>query len=185
MRMKGTELLGKLETRLKSQMERVVAVCEGLSDDDFGAESEPGVWGIGQILAHLNMATEAYLPLMGASISRGVDDKGDPIKHSTLAGLMLKGMHRPGIPVPGSMVPSGSRSRKDLETWTENSDRVLQLMDQAKGKDLVTNRFKNPFFQIGKFNLADGFAIIVEHNERHIRQMEERIEKIRGLAASV
>jgi hypothetical protein len=57
----------------------------------------------------------------------------------------------------------------------------LQLFEQAKGKDLVANKFKNPFLPIGKFNLADGFEIIVEHNERHVRQMEERIEKIRAL----
>jgi hypothetical protein len=179
--MTGTQYLEGLEARLRGQIERVKSVADGLSDEQMAQESEKGVWGIGQILAHLNVATEGYIPSMGAAISRGEADSGVEPKHTFVAGFLLGGMHRPGIPVPGSMVPTGQRSKKDLQIWLDNCDRVLQLFEQAKGKDLVANKFKNPFLPIGKFNLADGFEIIVEHNERHVRQMEERIEKIRAL----
>jgi len=176
--MNATQFLEGLEGRLRGQIDRVKRIADGLSDEEIAREAEPGVWGIGQILAHLNMATESYIPAMGAVISRGVADSGGEPKHTFIAGFLLGGMHRPGIPVPGSMVPKGTTSKLDLEKWVDNSERVLQLFEQAKGKDLVANKFKNPIVPIVNFNLADGFEIIVEHNERHVRQIEERAVKM-------
>ncbi|MFM9874571.1 MAG: DinB family protein [Fimbriimonadaceae bacterium] len=178
--MKCEEFLENFEGRFKDQIERVKKVTEGLTDEDYGKEAEPGVWGIGHILGHLNISTESYISPMEAAISGGANDSGGEAKHTFFAGLIIGGMHRPNIPVPGSMMPSGTRSRADLEKWLEITDKVLRLFEQAKGKDLVANQFKNPFLPIGRFNLMDGFEIIVEHTERHVRQMEERIGKIRG-----
>ncbi len=178
--MKSAQYLDDLESRLRAQIERLKPIVDGLSDEEMAREAEPGVWGVGQILAHLNLATDDYIPAMGATISRGVEDKGGEPKHTFLAGFILKGMYKPGVPVPSSMIPRDVCSRADWDRWKDNSERILQLFAQAKGKDLVANKFKHPLLPIFSFNLADAFEIIVEHNERHIRQIEERIGKIKA-----
>lgn len=178
--MKAGEFLDKCQTRLTNQVERVKAATDGLSDDELSQQPEPKMLGVGQILEHLNMATEPYLRVMGAVISRGVDDRGGDVRGTFFGKTVAKAAGPDGnAPMPSSMKPGTTQTGAVVDQWLDLQVRLDQLIDQAQGKDLVENTFNNPFVGLLKFNLYDGFNIMIEHNERHIRQIEERVGKIR------
>lgn len=179
--MKGAEFLDKQKLRLSEQVDRVKKVTEGLSDAELSKQPEPGVLGVGQVLEHLNLSTEPYLRVMGAAISRGVDDTGGEVRGTFFGKAVAKAAGPDGnAPMPGSMKPGTTQTRAVVDQWLDLQVRLDQLIDQAQGKDLVENTFKNPFVGLLKFNLYDGFNIMIEHNERHIRQIEERVGKVRA-----
>lgn len=176
------EALANFEKRMVDQIERMRKATNGLSDEQLRAQPEPGVWGVGQVIEHLNMATGPYLTVMDRAIRGALGDGSGLLKLTFLGRLIAKAAGPDGnAPAPKAMSPGANQTGEDVAEWFRQADRVLELLSAARGKELVKTKFKNPFVSVISMNLCDGFTIIVEHNERHIRQIEERLPKVVGV----
>ncbi|MBA4293362.1 hypothetical protein C0431_10380 [bacterium] len=176
------EALANFEKRVADQIERMRKATDGLTDGQLRAQPEPGVWGVGQVIEHLNLATGPYLTVMDRAIRDASGDGTGLLKLTFLGRLIAKAAGPDGnAPAPKAMSPEANQTSEDVAEWFRQADRVLELLLAARGKNLVRTKFKNPFLSVISMNLCDGFTIIVEHNERHIRQIEERLPKVVGV----
>ncbi len=175
------EALANFEKRVADQIERMRKATDGLTDGQLRAQPEPGVWGVGQVIEHLNLATGPYLTVMDRAIRDASGDGTGLLKLTFLGRLIAKAAGPDGnAPAPKAMSPEANQTSEDVAEWFRQADRVLELLLAARGKNLVRTKFKNPFLSVISMNLCDGFTIVVEHNERHIRQIEERLPKVVG-----
>lgn len=173
------EVLANYEERLVGQIARMKSVTEGMTDEQLRAAPEPGVWGVGQVIGHLNMATGPYLDVLDQTIQKASADLGGMLKFTWFGKLIVKAAGPDGnAPAPKNMSPEANQTQADVMEWMSQAERLRGLIQAAKGKDLVRTKFKNPFVSVLGMNLYDGFTLLIEHNERHIRQIEERAPKV-------
>jgi hypothetical protein len=108
--------------------------------------------------------------------------RGNPeVKHTWLGGLIVKMAGPDGnAPAPKPVRPANRvNSAASIEKWKTRQAQFCELAASAMETDLMSARFKNPFIPIFQMNVYDAFRIIVEHTERHVRQIEERAKTLR------
>lgn len=177
------ELLAKAQTEAARAKDRVVQALEGLDEATFNKRSPNGQWGAGQIIEHLRVSNDPYLVIIDEALKSAPRAEGDPaVKHSFVGGAILKAAGPGGnASVPKAFLPGGGPfPMSTLERWKEQQDQIADFARRAEGVDLSRTKVRNPVFKVFPMNLADCFAILVDHTERHVRQIEERIPKIRG-----
>lgn len=73
-----------------------------------------------------------------------------------------------------SMVPDPVLEEGDvLERFRANQNRLVMLLEGARGADLGKIRFGSPFAAIVRLSLGTGLALLLAHNRRHIWLIRE------------
>lgn len=146
---------------------------------DPGALARPAPgssWTPGQIVAHLNLTDEPYLPRIRAATERA--PQGDlPVRATFLGRLIGRAAGPEGnAPAPRALRPSSTVDAEEaLNDWRNNRTEYESILDLAEGRDLVSPRLASPFAPLIRFSLYDVLALIGGHTERHIRQIERAV----------
>jgi hypothetical protein len=100
-----------------------------------------------------------------------------PAKHSFFGKLLLKAAGpRGNAPAPKALHPcAGPHGRDVLDRWAAQQERIVELHEMARGKNLAQLRFSNPFVKLFKMTGCDAFALFADHTERHVSQIESRV----------
>jgi hypothetical protein len=180
--MTNTEFFGPLQAKWQDQIERFSEMTSSLSDEAFCQRPENGDWSLGEVTVHMNLSIDPYMQAMSAAILRAQPATGSAVKLSFLGRKITYHAGPDGnVPAPKTLHPQATgHGRADMDRWLKNAQEFLKLMDRAEAVDLSGTRFRNPLVKFLSLNLADGFSIMVSHQERHVRQMEERLAKIRS-----
>jgi hypothetical protein len=145
--------------------------------DDSGLNWKPSAeaWSIGQIIDHVLIGMEYYVPGVEASVKDGKKSAGNAnVKHSWFGGMIIKGIGPGGkAPILKQLIPGPGPYPKELaQKWTERHRHLIDLAHRAEGMDLSSIKIRNPFFKLFRMNLADFFAILADHSEGHVLQIE-------------
>lgn len=173
--MTSKEYLAAYPARVNSLVARMNKAVNSLTDEQFNQKQANGWWSIGQIIEHLYIATAPYLSAM-TEISQTTPKKGggDEIKHTWFASFLISAMDKPNTPAPKSMIPKpGPTPRSTLVAWLGQMEGLLEIAHRSDGINLTEAKIRNPFVKLMKMNYCDMFEIIVAHNERHVKQIEE------------
>lgn len=162
-----------IAARAREHEQRAVSASDGLTSEQFNKPAGKE-WSAARVYKHLCLADEPYLMAIESALSRASAGSGD-VKHSFVGKMLMKASGPDGnAPSPAFLIPPAlALSTEVVEEWKRYRATFLRLIESARGKDLSVG-VKNPFIKFLPMKLADLFAVIDVHTERHVRQIEER-----------
>ena len=172
---------------LRAARARLHRLADAGAPESWLKRADPDRWSAGECVAHLNLTAIAFLPL----IQRGLDQAaaiggGAPARfRRDFTGWML--WRTAGPPVrfrvqtTAQFVPSGSEPLAQLlATFDRLQDEQLDLVARADGRPIHRVKITSPFNARLRYNLYACLTILPPHQERHIWQAEQVLERLRS-----
>jgi hypothetical protein len=179
---------GQLLDDLLADTRRIIAQATSLKTEDPADLLEqpvPGKWSVIQVLEHLNGYGRYYLTAIEEAIQS--DKKAAPyFKPGWLGDYFTKLMAPKEGEVPNKMQsPKAYRPPATLDafpvlnTFLEQQQYLLQLLEQARIKNLNSIRIPISISKIIRLKLGDTFRFLIAHEERHFIQVKNTLSHIR------
>ena len=164
---------------------RVHLLADDLTEARWAERADPTRWSVAECVAHLNLTSRAYLPLLrGALEEASKRDGATPARYRRdPMGWMLSSLMGP-VPRVGrfrlgavktipAFVPKGDLPQTQLVV---EFDRLQQeqtdLVREAEGHPIHRVWVTSPFDQRLRYNLYSTFVILPKHQLRHVVQAE-------------
>jgi hypothetical protein len=164
-------------------LHRVVAATP---PDRWATRPDPARWSVAECIAHLNLTSRAYIPLLRAafrdhpaspSAATPQRYRRDPVGWmiGTLSGPLLRiGSFRFGrAPTRPAFVPAGTLERDQVVSEFESlQDEQIALTRDADGRPLEKIRITSPFDARVRYNAYSCLWLLPRHQHRHLEQAE-------------
>lgn len=149
----------------------------------------PQRWSIAECVAHLNLATEAYLPLLrdGIAHARRLGGPG-PVRYrrDPVSWLLWRTGGPPvrfRVRTTAPFVPAAARSVDELlADFARLQAAQLACVGEADGLSLTRVRVVSPFDSRIRYNLYGCLTLLPVHQHRHLWQAEQALEELRRRA---
>jgi len=178
------DLQQSLHARALATHEEVARLTRPLDPEQLNRRPPKGGWSVGQVLEHLCVSTEVYMPPMQAMLRSARADAGAPLREwkPMLFGRMLVySLTAPRkLPSPKGMVPGVTPRGGVREAFLAMQAALGASIDDHASFDWRALRMSSPVVPrmlrpLARLNLGDVFSVLVVHAERHTRQMERVI----------
>jgi hypothetical protein len=172
--------LERIVQELEAARNRAHAIAAPLAVEDWGRRPAPDQWSVAECLIHLNLTSDAFLPLIREAIARGREQHlvgAGPFRRD-LIGWFVYRMTEPPVRFPvkttDAFVPgaAGPKARV-LEAFDSLQAQLLGCVRAADGLDLRRLRIRSPFAARLRYNLYSCLTIIPAHQRQHLAQAEE------------
>lgn len=155
---------------------RLRRVVGALSPEQRRARPADGGWTADEVVEHMCLTNEAYLPGMRAMVDAARETPGAASRvwrATFLPGMLTRALERPrAMPAPRSVRPSPNRPARGLDALVATHDAVRDLLVRAEGMPWDAMRMRSPFAWFVRPNFGDACLIVVRHGERHAGQIE-------------
>ena len=171
--------LNAVITDLQSAEQRLRTLCSTLPADAWSRRPGIGQWSPAECVAHLNLTSEAMLPLVHAGLAEAGDGRRraasryrrDPV------GWLIWKVTTPSGRLRTRTVPAFVPSvEKPPEALLADFERlqadVIACVRAADGLPIDHIKLMSPFDARVKYNLFAAFTIIARHQHRHLLQAE-------------
>jgi hypothetical protein len=172
--------LERIVQELEAARARAHAVAARLTEEGWRRRPAPGQWSVAECLIHLNLTSDAFLPLIREAIVTGRERhlvgvgpfRRDPV------GWFIYRMAEPPVRFPvrttAAFVPGGAEPKaRVLDAFDALQARLVGSVRDADGLDLGRLRVQSPFDSRLRYNLYSCFTIIPAHQRQHLAQAEE------------
>lgn len=171
-----TELVAEAERRTQEQTERIRAKLATFEEAAWEKISPGSDWSTGPILEHMIISNESYLPTLETAVASAARGGSGSEARTTLFGRMLTKAAGPdgNAPAPKAMRPPPGPVDRDAVSarWYASQERFAKWLESVRDVDLTRTKIRNPLVPIFRMNLTDCIMVLVEHTERHVRQIE-------------
>ncbi len=154
-------------------------LAERAGDEGFRTRPPSGRWSLGEHLTHLNLTTEAYLPILqGLHDASATEARDETRRYSRdWLGAFLCWMIQPPVRVrfktPPSFVPNADAPRAQVLAAFEHLNSVLgDRVKSLGGSDLNTPKVASPFAPNTKYNAWTAVTVLTAHQRRHLWLVE-------------
>jgi hypothetical protein len=177
-----------LRARALASHREIAELARPLDPERLVRRPPAGGWSVGEVLEHLCVSEEAYVPLVEGLLRRSRPDAGAPLrewKPSFFGGLLTRSLEGPGrLPAPKKIRPANTPRGGVLEKFLVQQSALVSRLDAAEGFDWSALTLNSPLVPallrpLARMNLGDAFSVSVVHVERHTRQMERVIAATR------
>jgi len=157
----------------------------GVDNNKLAYRPNKDRWSVVQTLEHMNAYNRHYLPRM--------ENELDVVTYDTNAwftsgywGEKFTKMMRPSnvYEIKNKMktakkmsFPNSLHVDTVLKEFLDGQDRLLRLLDMAKGKDLAKIHIPITLTKMIKLRLGDTFRFIIAHEQRHMIQARNTIKE--------
>ena len=170
------QFLEEVGTNLKAQTLRLQTAVKALEKVQLN-DAPSGGLSVAQIIEHMRISHLDYADALDKILE-------GPILADVAPKLSWIGTQFAKVAGPDGNANIPKRYQPDRKTYglevvhqyVELQNRIVGLSRKFEDVDLNKNYIRNPIFGFIKFNIADVFHLLVQHNERHIRQVEARIK---------
>lgn len=182
-----TQLLNTLQERSETMLQKAISTWQMLPPEKLAQSPAPGRWSAAQCLEHLNIYGHHYLPAIEKAI-QAAKQRGSrpaPVFRPGWLGAYFTQMMQPQkdgslkskMQSPRNAVPSAAPNPVAvLAEFIEQQERMLQLLESARGVNLNTIRIPISLATWIRLKLGDTFGFVVAHNERHVLQAETALK---------
>ena len=152
------------------------------SDSELNWRENPESWNVLECLEHLNMYGDFYIPEIEIAIKNSKTNFALDFKSGFLGNYFAM-----------SMLPKGKLNKiktfKNKNPLNSNLDKVsinrfvtqqlkfIELLDKSRNIDLNKIKVKISISKWIKLKLGDIFRFVINHNSRHIKQIERILAK--------
>ena len=169
-----------VKTELDAASARLRALSAKLTELAWSRRPAPGRWSAGECVAHLNLTSEAFLPLLrqGVEEARRLGSGSSARLRIGFAGWLVKKLTGPArwfkVKTTPEFVPQGDRAGTQLVAEFQRlQDELIGLLRSADGLPLDRVTVTSPFSASVRYNVYAAFAVIPGHQFRHLAQAED------------
>ena len=165
----------RLLAELSNSDDHARAVAASLTPAQLNWKPSPGSWSIGQCLEHLALATELYVPPIGAALDRAAAGTADEITPGAPSRWFIRNFIAPSpmkAKAPGKIAPGSNVDAAIVDRYLAAHHTARELVVRAANYDVNRIRFQNPFVPVLRFTVGTGLEIISKHAMRHLQQAE-------------
>jgi hypothetical protein len=162
---------------------RLHRLRDKISIDAWAQRPAPDRWSIAECVAHLNLTSTAYIPLLRAGLdeARRSGHKAPARYRRDPAGWLLwKSMGPPvkhKFTTTAPFVPRGDRPPAELIAEFERLQAAqMALAREAEGLPVNRAKVVSPFNTRLRYNLFSALSIIPRHQHRHLWQAEQNLD---------
>lgn len=168
-----------LVQRLEAVNHTVRTLRDTLSRDQLRWRPPEGGWSIADVLEHLIVSHDSYLPLLRSRV-QAAPASATPRrwKKSLIGGWLAASMRSekkyrsPGV----WKVPE--EPRKDVaDAFIQRQRDLRDIVQDATARDWRSIRVSSPALKLIRMNLGDAFEVLTAHAERHAGQMERLLHR--------
>ncbi len=173
----------KLQTILDeftSAEARLHRLSEQIPHEQWPARRDPDRWSVAECVAHLNLTSEAYLPLLNGAIEQAQTMPRPAqvrYRRDILGWLLWRTMGPPvrfAIATPAAFVPAADLPPATLIREFERLQAAqIALLHAVDGKPISEIHVASPFAPGKTYNLYSCFSILPRHQHRHLWQAEQ------------
>lgn len=187
---RSTELLDQLQADVR----KLILTATYLKTVDPGVllqQPAPGKWSVIEVLEHLNSYSRYYLLAIEKSLhvdkpSTGLFKPGwlgdyftklmKPKENGTIANKMKSPKdHRP---------PKFLDAFPVLNSFLEHQQYLLEMLEQAKSKNIGNIRIPVTISKFIKLKLGDTFRFLIAHEQRHFVQIENNLAALKQVSSN-
>jgi hypothetical protein len=165
---------------------RMRRIATATPEERWATRSDPGRWSVAECVAHLNLTSRPYIPLLRAAFNDHPASTTVAASHryrrdgagwliGTLSGPLLGiGRFRLGrVKTKPEFVPSATLERTRVVAEFEAlQDEQIALTQDASGRPLEQIRIASPFDARVKYNAYSCLWLLPRHQHRHLEQAE-------------
>jgi len=176
----------------RSAQARLHELVRVIPEEQWSRRAEPARWSVAECVAHLNITSLTYLPLLQHAVSRArMLERRSPSRYRRdPIGWLLWATMGPPVRVRlktiARFLPSSVAAP---ELLVQEFDRLqaaqLDCLAQADGLPLSQVRVTSPFNARVRYNLYACFTILPRHQHRHLWQAERVWEQKKGAVRDV
>lgn len=178
---------------LKADSTRIMQQAHALQDlpqETLTASTAPGKWNVAEILEHLNIYSEYYLPVIEKKL-RTSRRPSDPVFRSGWLGNYFTNMMKP---TPENIIPHKMKTFKNaippqqtdageaLARFMRHGDTLMKLLERSGQANLNTIRIPISISRLITFRLGDTFRFFIAHQERHFLQIKNTLHAVEEMA---
>jgi len=158
--------------------------------DQWPRRPDPARWSVAECVAHLNLTSRAYLPLLREGLERARRlEKPAPSRYGRdpIGWLLWKWMGPPvrfRVKTAASFVPGATDPPDQLiETFGRLQADQIACVRAADELPLGEVRITSPFNARVKYNLFAGLTMLPPHQHRHLWQAEMVLQALQRMRA--
>ncbi len=173
--------LAALIGQLNSVTARAAELAAGVDDVTFCARPPSGGWSAAGCFAHLNLTTEAFLPLFDSALRRGRPGFGDAQRYrrGLVAALLEWSLEPPSrlrLRTAPAFVPTNHGTKSSiLDDFKRLQGELGRRIESASGLNLSDLRIVSPFTARMSYNVYAALCILLAHERRHALQAERAL----------
>lgn len=172
--------LGAIVTEFENGRVRLHRLVEVLPSERWTARPAPDRWSVAECVAHLNLTTRAFRPLVEQSLEQGRrlprSQHSGSYSLGIMGGLLWWVLGRPGrfrTKTSAPFVPGPIESvAAVVEEFDRLQDEQIGWVRAAEGLPLGVLRVVSPFNSRVRYNLYAALSILARHQQRHLWQAE-------------
>ncbi len=182
-----TTQLERIASELADARRRAHEIADPLTAASWGTRPARDEWSVAECVIHLNLTSQAMLPLIGGAIARGREQKlsaTGPFRRDFRGWLVNwisepRAWFRVKIKTTAPFVPAAVEP-KDLALGAFDTlqEQLFACVRDAAGLDLGRLRVVSPFDARLKYNLYSCFRIIPAHQRLHLAQAERVVRDL-------
>jgi hypothetical protein len=183
------DTIDEIEAELNAATEQARRLIDTTDGRLFTVRPNPQSWSASECIAHLNLSTELFLPVLGPSIDDAQKRKivaKKPPKMDVLGRVLrwfLEPPIRQRVKTSAPFVPKSIRAKSEsFAEFVALQHRLIDLARAARGIDLGKPRIVSPFDKRVRYNLYSAFLIVAAHQRRHLWQAEQAVASLRAAA---
>jgi hypothetical protein len=181
--------LALLVTELEAAAERVRQLVDCLPAHAWHAQPAPGRWSAAECVAHLNLTSEALLPLVRSAL-RDARERQEPTppryRRNVLGWLASKIVAPDGglkTKTIAAFVPTPTPPVEDLVSdFIRLQAEIISCVREADGLPLESVKVRSPFHGRMTYNLYAAFTLVPQHQHRHLHQAQQAAQTFAPVA---
>jgi hypothetical protein len=168
---------------LEAASQRLHTLAGRMTPEAWGRRPDSARWSASECVAHLNLTSVAYLPLLDGALARAPREtqRSAPAPRRyrrDLLGWMLWKSSGPApwfrLKTAPSFVPIGGRSRDEqIAEFDRLQSQLIERVRRADGLAVDRVNITSPFDPRAKYNLYAALTILPRHQHRHLWQAEQ------------
>lgn len=160
--------------------DRLHRLTTALPDEMWAVRPAPERWSASECVAHLNLTSRAFLPLLrdGVERARALGETAPArYRRDPLGWLLWRTMGPPvrmRIGTKAAFVPESAEAPERLRADFEELQREqAELVQAAEGLPIQRVKVASPFDARASYNLFAALTILPRHQHRHLWQAEQ------------
>lgn len=179
--------LEALSVEFLEALDRLHELARRVPAEEWPHRTDRDRWSVAECVAHLNLTSEACLPLLRQGVAEAATLGGPApgrYRHSPMGWLLWRTMGPPvrmRVRTTAAFVPASSTSPDTLVAdFERHQDALVALVRAGDGLPLDRVRITSPFNARVRYNLYSALAIVARHQHRHLWQAEQVWARHRG-----
>ncbi|GAB5415956.1 MAG: hypothetical protein Crog4KO_07370 [Crocinitomicaceae bacterium] len=180
--MTTSDLIQILTNITQENIDNVKKFTTKLSDEQMKWRPNPGIWSVGEVLAHLNEYAVYYHPTFSRKIesTRFTSTKEDfvssPLGRSAWKSMKLGNARnvKRKFKAPKGQNPTlhpDLVKGTELNDFLKHQEDMMKIIDQSQTVNVRRVKIPISISKIVRLRLGDALLFVVYHNQRHVQQI--------------